>query len=329
MSNNPRDVNTEGKTEPYVRLSFSRVNTKLQLAWDSTSLGSLKRCPRYYQYSIIEGYSGRGESPHLRFGTEYNNALVMFHKAEAEGKDYETAVIEALRYALTETWDEKLGRPWTSDEPTKTRETLVRSVIWYLDKFKDDSMKTVIFANGKPAVELSFRINLGITSGLTGEEYLLCGYLDRAGEFNDQGWITDYKTTKSALDEKYFAQYSPNNQVSQYAFAGQIINPEPIAGIVIDAAQVGVTYTRFQRAQIPRNTAQLEEWSNDSLMFIRQNETYIEQNYWPQNDTACSLYLGCVFRGVCSLSPSLRQAHLDAMFTKRTWDPLAIREIAG
>jgi hypothetical protein len=315
--------------KPYTRLSFSQINPKLQLGWDSTSLGSLKRCPRYYQLSIIEGYAASGESPHLRFGTEYNNALVTFHQAEAEGKTQEEAVVAAVRYALEQTWDETTGRPWASDEPTKNRDTLIRSVIWYLDKFADDPMRTIIRADGKPAVELSFRIDLDVPSGITGENYLLCGYLDRAVNFMEQGWITDFKTTKGALNERYFAQYSPNNQMSQYAFAGQIISPRPIAGIIVDAAQVGVTFTRFQRAQIPRNQAQLEEWHKDALIYIKQNESYVEADYWPQNDTACSQYMGCQFRGVCGSSPAIRQKHLDGLFHRRIWDPLAIRDIVA
>jgi len=309
------------------RLSFSAIEPRLQLAWDSTSLGALKRCPRYYQYNILMGYTGSGESPHLRFGTEYNNALVTYHQLKADGQDHETATLGAVRYLLHNTWQYDIGRPWTNDEPTKNRETLLRSVIWYLDKFSEDPLETHVNSDGKPAVELSFRINLGISSHLTDENYLLCGYLDRKVNFAGSAWITDFKTTKSALDEKYFAQYSPNNQVSQYAFAGRIISPEPIAGIIIDAAQVGVTFTRFQRSQIPRNEAQLEEWAKDAMIYIRQNEAYVEADYWPMNDTSCQQYGGCPYRVVCACSPSIRQKQLDGLFHKHTWDPLLIREI--
>lgn len=44
--------------------------TKIQYAWDSTSIGYLKTCPRLYQYTIIEGWQSKGESLHLRFGSE-------------------------------------------------------------------------------------------------------------------------------------------------------------------------------------------------------------------------------------------------------------------
>ena len=314
-------------TTSSIRLSFSQENQRHQIAWDSTSLGALKRCPRYYQYSILDGYVARSENVHLRFGSELNNALVIYCKCRAKGEDYETAVLSAFRYALTKTWDEDLGRPWTSDEPTKNRETLIRSIVWYLDKYQDDSLETLVLATGEAAVELPFRIEIDQYSSLTGEPYLLCGYLDRKVEFHDKPWITDWKTTKYSLDEKYFDRYTPDNQVSQYSFAGTIIGHQPVAGVIIDAMQLGVTFTRYQRQEIGRTPSQLEEWLRDSIHFIRLNETYVLENYWPQNDTSCEKYGGCVFRKICSASPEVRPRLLDGLFHRRSWDPLVVREI--
>ena len=314
-------------TTSEVRLSFSTQHPRHQIAWDSTSLGALKRCPRYYYYNIIEGYTSRSESVHLRFGSEYNNALVIYHKARALGKDKEASLLAALRYALVQTWDEKLGRPWTSDEPTKTRETLIRTIIWYLTQFEDDALETQVFASGEAAVELPFRIHVDLDSGLTGESYILCGYLDRFADFNGGSWITDFKTSKYQLDERYFARYSPDNQVSQYDFAGTMIAPEPIQGVIIDAVQLGVTFSRFQRAQIKRTPMQREEWFRDAKHFIQLNEIYVRDDYWPMNDTSCEKYGGCPYRSVCSASPEIRPRLLDGLFTKRIWDPLVVREI--
>lgn len=314
-------------TTAATRLSFSQIAPKHQLAWDSTSLSALKRCPRYYQYAIVEGYTGRVANVHLSFGSFYNDSLVTYNKGRAAGLAHEEALLGAVRYALTVTWNENLGRPWTSDLPTKTRETLLRSVIWYLEQFAEDSCVTDIMPDGKSAVELSFRLHLEVDSQLTGEPYLLCGYLDRKVTFCGYSWIMDWKTSQRALDEKYFAEYTPNTQVSQYSFAGRIVGGEQIKGVIIDAAQLGVTFTRFQRSQIGRTDAQLEEWLHDSLTFIRQNETYVANNYWPQNDAVCGLYGGCPFRPICSLTPDLRQQHIDALFSKRMWDPLLMREV--
>lgn len=313
-------------TEP-VRLSFSQAMPKHQIAFDSTSLGALKRCPRYYQYNIIDGYVGRGESVHLRFGSEYNNALVTYHKCRAKGQEKEEALLSAIRYAMEHTWDYTLNRPWTSDMPEKNRETLIRTIIWYLTQFVDDPLETQVFASGEAAVELPFRIHIDLDSSLTGESYILCGYLDRFVTGLGGIYITDWKSTKYQLDEKYFARYSPDNQVSQYDFAGTVIAAEPIQGVIIDAVQIGVTFSRFQRGQIKRTPMQREEWLRDSIHFIRMNEEYVREDYWPQNDTSCEKYGGCVFRTICSASPEVRPRLLDGLFHKRSWDPLVVREI--
>lgn len=319
------DARSSAEFKP--RLSFSAEVPNHQIAWDNTSLAALKTCPRYYQYNIIEGYVTRGESVHLKWGSDYNNSLVTYNQERAKGLDHEAATLMAVRFALTATWDETLGRPWVSDEPTKTRETLVRSVIWYLEQFSEDPCETIVLASGLSAVEHAFRIGIEMISSLSGEAYMLCGYLDRLVEFNGNIWVNDWKSTKYALDEKYFAQYSPNNQVSQYSFAGQIFSNAEIKGVIIDAVQLGVTFSRFQRAQIPRTQAQLEEWFHDSQHYILANETYVKNQYWPQNDTACNRYAGCPFRPVCGASPEIRPRLLEGLYHRRMWDPLAHREI--
>ena len=43
-------------------------------------------------------------------------------------------------------------------------------------------------------------------------------------------------------------------------------------------------------------------------------ESYAEADYWPMNDTACGMYGGCRFRGVCSKSPQVRERFLDLAF---------------
>ena len=50
---------THGSTSPFLPDTF------IQFAWDSTCLGLIKSCPRLYQYTMIDGYVGKGESIHL------------------------------------------------------------------------------------------------------------------------------------------------------------------------------------------------------------------------------------------------------------------------
>lgn len=158
---------TTGSASPFL------PGTNIQYAWDSTSLGYMKTCPRLYQYIMIDGWGSRDESVHLRFGIEYHKTLEEFDIAKANGASHD----EAMRHAVTNL----LSRieDFNPDESTKAgkyknRNTLVALVIDYMDHFSDDPATTVILDNGKPAVELSFRFELdwgpkaGVQSVCTG-----------------------------------------------------------------------------------------------------------------------------------------------------------------
>jgi|SRR5712664_29497 len=302
--------------------SFSAGQSGLQIAWDSTSMGALKKCPRFYQLSIIEGWAPRQESVHLRFGILYHSALEKYHRARTDGMDYETAVRLTVRWVMCETWNHELNRPWSTEDPNKNRYTLVRSIVWYLEKYKDDPFTTILLADGKPAVELSFRLELTYQSHLTGEAFLLCGHLDRLVDFQDAKYIIDAKTTKHFLDDHYFSQFTPDSQFSTYTFGGEVVYSVPLSGIVADAAQIAVGFTRFERRVIPRNKSQLDEWYRDLGFWLTTAQMHAKANYWPMNDKAC---FGCQYRGICARPPAGRDQWLKAGFTRRTWNPLAVR----
>jgi len=318
------------------KLSFSQKLPGLQLAWDSTSLGALKTCPRYYYYNIVMGYVPRNESIHLKFGLVYHAALEQYDRSRAEGKGHDLSIRMAVRRALIDTWDVHLQRPWFSDDKNKNRYTLMRTIVWYLDQFKDDPLETVILANGKPAVELSFRLELGRKSGLTNEDMLLCGHLDRLARTDKENvWIVDHKTTKSTITPEWFEHYSPDNQFTLYTYAGRIVYAQPIRGIIADVAQIAITFSRFQRGPVQRHESTLAEWRDDLEYWLtsaeyfakRAEEGGLNEHAWPQNDKSCGNYGGCPYRMICGKSPSVRKDWLDGKYVKRIWDPLRTREI--
>ena len=305
--------------------AFSLQQPALQLAIDSTSLGEFKICPRRYQYTMIEGWRPKAESVHLTFGILLHRARELYDKVRFTGESHESSVELVVWRTLCETWNSELQRPWASDHKTKNRLTLVRSIVWYLDeKAKDDPLQTVELANGRPAVELSFQFDSGLRT-TAGERWLLCGHLDRIAKLNGVPYIVDIKTTAHSLDPSYFAQYSPDNQFSLYVFAGQIVYEQPIAGLVVDAIQVGTSFSRCQRGLVQRSREQLDEWMAATAWWLHQLERCAVQGDWPQNDKACNLFGGCQFRSVCSRSPHSRQQWLETDFKRRQWNPLEKR----
>lgn len=307
--------------------SFSRVLPGMQLAVDSTSLGAAKNCPRFYFYSIICGMVPRQTSVHLTFGLLVHKADEIYWHSRAAGASHDDALDATLAWALGETWNKVLNRPWISDSPEKNRLTLVRTIVWYFDQFGlADRIQTTILANGKPAVELSFRFNAEIQT-TSGEDILFCGHLDRLGMLNGEPVIPDKKTTKHTLNPWYFAQYTPHGQMSMYALAGRVAFSVPVKKIIIDALQVGATFTRFQRGLVHRDDGMLEEFWQDAKHWIGQMELWARSVHWPMNDSSCDKFGGCQYRAVCSRSPKGdgREKWLKADYMKRVWDPLRVR----
>lgn len=308
--------------------SFSTTSPNLQIAWDSTSLGTLKECPRKYYYTMVLGYVPRAENVHLSFGQKYHAALETYDHERSAGKDHVAAMRAAVRRVLIDTRVELPGggwKPWDLGDPNKNRHTLLRTVIWYLEEFgEDDSIKTIQLHNGKPAVELSFRFETDFHS-LGGESFLICGHLDRVGEFGGQTYIIDRKTTKNTISEDFFKKFRPDNQMSVYDLAGTVAFGIRTAGIIIDGAQIAVTFSRFLRGFTDRSDEDRAETYADFGYWVGQAEIHARNNYWPKNDKSCDNYGGCPFRPVCSKSESSRDLWLRGKYVKRTWDPLVIR----
>jgi len=336
---------TKGTLSPFL------PGTNVMYAWDSTCLGLLKQCPRLYQYTIIDGWQAKDENVHLRFGGEYHSTLEEYDRLKATGSSHEDAMREAIHQLLIRTWDypstEGLdldqsadmsaanapGQPWTTDPNTKAgkyknRWSLVSLIIDYLDKFADDPAETFILEDGKPGVELSFRFELDwgpqrapalVEEGKwlpnQAQPYLLCGHLDRVVTFNDSLFVMDHKTSKTQLGDYYFDQFHPNNQMTLYALAGKVVINAPLAGVIIDGAQILLEKPNaFKRGMTYRTKEQLDEWLADLEYWLRQAEAYATAGHWPMNDTACDKFGGCRFREVCSKSPQVRKIYLKSNF---------------
>jgi hypothetical protein len=318
------------------------AGTAIQYAWDSTSLGYLKTCPRLYQLTMIEGWSPKDESVHLRFGQEYHAAIEDYDKLRAEGASYDDAVRVAVQRLLI------CIRDWDADVTTKAGQyknprTLVQLVVDYFDEYRNDPAKTYILENGKPAVELSFKFELSWgpkadqdhpdvhQGGLQpAQPYILCGHLDRVVDYGGSLFVLDHKTTTTTPSTYYFDGFNPNNQMTLYTLASQVVYKTPVKGVIIEAAQILLEKpNKFERGTSFRTQDQLDEWVYHLEYWLSQAESYATAGHWPMNDTACDKFGGCRFRGICSKSPQVRDVWLNGEFTKlpleERWNPLKPR----
>lgn len=295
----------------------------MQYAWDSTSIKLAEECLRKYEYKMIQGWTPHEFSPHLRFGSVYATALEHFYKHRAEGMSHDEATCEVVAEAMIATWDYSEdgtgGGPWVSSHNLKTRENLIRTIVWYLEQFRADAAEVVILADGKPAVEHSFA--LPVDDGI-----VFSGHLDRLVNYADNLMVMDQKTTGTTISSRYFEQFKPDIQMSMYTFAGKIIYNLPVKGVIIDAVQIAVGFSRFERGITMRTDSELQEFYDTTMQTVQTARTATALGHFPMNRTSCDKFGGCEFRKVCSKSPEVRKNFLRADFVQGPrWDPLEAR----
>lgn len=286
---------------------------------------SAEKCLRYFQYKMIDGWQPHHKSVHLVFGGHYASALERYHKLRAEGLSLDEALEDVVLMTLVNTWEitgtrdgQPIGKPWDSMDNTKTRETLIRSIIWYIDEFANDPLVTVVH-EGKAAAEYSFTFGVD-------DDIFLCGHLDRLCTQGDDVYVADNKTTGGVINARFFDQFNPDTQFSLYTFVGQGIFKLPVKGVVVDAAQILVGGTRYERGFSFRTQPQLDEWYEGTMWLIETTNKAVKENHFPMNPSSCGNYGGCEFRKICSLSPHVRENFLRGDFVKdKKWNPLERR----
>jgi len=331
--------------------AFSEVVPGWQIHWDSTSFGAFCTCPFYYYLTMVQGIGPRYKSIHLTFGIAWHSAMERYHSLRAQGDSHESALhwtIAETMYRQLRTPDEKVRNQGYHEEalptgplnprvPEKTPQTLLRSLVQYLDSHQDDDLHTVILPNGKAAVELSFRITLGTSH--ENEPITYGGHLDwvvskgqpcnyHTGDvpLSPSLWGVDYKTTVAVLNERYWSQWTPDVQMTGYSLGVNTILPVPGRGLVVDGVHMAVTGAEFARHYLRRSQETLKEFTTDFQVEVQRARLYAELGEWPQNRKACRREnRDCEFRLVCA-NPNSRASLLLSDFRReRLWDPTKAR----
>lgn len=307
----------------------------VQFVWDSTSINLASECLRKYYYRMIANLVPRSTSVHLLFGGIYASALEQFYHLRAEGAGIDEALNSVVHRALIDSWDHErdedgqrivnTGQAVHFHDPynRKSRMNLIRSIIWYVDQFGDEESSGITthhLSDGKPAVELSFVLEFD-------DDVMLAGHLDRVIEFGGHLYWMDQKTTSSALGPRYYESFKPSMQFMLYTWAGQMVLHSPVKGGVIDAAQILVGSTKFDRQFISFTAEQLEEWAESASYHIARAREATAEAKWPMNMSACGNYGGCPYRSLCARPASVRDhfAEADFVHPAQPWDPATPR----
>lgn len=219
---------------------------------------------------------------------------------------------------------------WFPHNKAKDRMQLVRLLVWYTEEIKNGKLRpvTLEMEDGKhfPLLESHWQVPF---MELNGIKFWLCGNLDTVKHVVDPSapedapaevFITDYKTTKSALSGFYFSRFNPNVQVNIYDLVGEMILPDgvPYSGVAIEAFQCLNDGVRFGFHTIKANAEQKVELVQELRMWLVMAQQFAQMGYWPKNRASCAL---CAFKRVCGAPPSSRDMLLRENFEQSFWNP--------
>lgn len=258
----------------------------IPLRLSHSSLSTLLVCERKFQLEkILKTDVARDETEHTSFGKAYGAGIATY------------LVTQDIDKALYQAW----LAYWPQLETDKKSQAIcfmaLMSSVPHLNRMLEQY--EVVSFNGKPAIELSFKINIS-------ENYYFVGFLDVVLRdiFTDQHYVMDIKTTGLALLD-LDPLYKNSGQVLGYSIALDKIVGEAQAsyGVLYFVAQLG----RDHRAKIhvlayQKTLLDRLNWFITLGQDTQRLDIMREIDVYPMRGNNCIQFMRpCKFFGVCNL----------------------------
>lgn len=295
--------------------------------WSSSSLGTLMECPRKFELRYVEGWTQKGESLDLIFGTAFHSLQEAYAHARMAGADKD----EALRQAIGAATPAYLPDPVREGQMGKTQEGLLTLFVAYHDHYENDLMNQVVMLESGPALEMNFSIISDLISP-DGQPYQVRGYIDKLITFGGSYTCWDYKTTggakSAAISEFKMRKFEINIQNYVYTAATRTLSEFSFSQFLIDMASIfrrksdGLYDFEFVRKPVQLTPGELDEGLQDIEATIRLAEYFAERNYYPKNTSACTF---CEFNQICNKDPVMRITYLQSEFDEKRRTTIEVR----
>jgi hypothetical protein len=143
----------------------------------------------------------------------------------------------------------------------------------------------------------------------------------------------DHKT-KDTIPYNVEVIWKPHPQTAGYIYAvREIAEDLGYDKVIVDRCVINVAtrlepgpkaknQQRFRRVLVHYSESEIEEWRTEIMAKAWQLRDAIENNQFIRRESACHLYAGCEFRGVCSQPPQNRELVIKSDFKKaEPWSP--------
>lgn len=248
-----------------------------RIAFDNVMLTAYDRCPRFFWFRHVAGWTKPEAALPLEFGKAWHAALDYIYTCRMEGRE---PILERAQEVLAQAYDEAV--PPAYQLPPRTTEHGHKMLRAYLEHYPTEPFRVL-------KVEVGFCVPLPL-----GDAQLI-GRIDGIIEHESYGLcILEHKTT-SVMGTTYLRTFRPNNQVTGYIYAAQFYEPK-LRRAIVNIAQVAKTRMEFARVPTSRTDAELEDFARQIAWKV---ERIWEDDCWVMNTTSCSYYGKCMYHDLC------------------------------
>lgn len=321
-------------------LPEGHVPFKFPEVLDNTIISAWLGCKRKAFFAHFLHLKPKQESIHLLAGAAYASALEQFRLSywsdDSPTKlDVDASLVVALRTLFVKYGydpDQLEYQESTNKSGERMAEALVRHCRVNYNP-KTDNVRPVMI-DGKPAVEQSFAIELGLSHPDTGEPILVHGRSDMLVEYNGGKFGFDDKTC-SQLGRTWINKWDFRSQFTGYTKGLQDMG-HPILGTIIRGHCFLKGDVKFAEAISHRKQWQIDEWFSDVHQVVYEMIQYYQRaqkEYLDGTDKfqlykmftasgkfneTCVAYGGCEYQSLCNNEYPHRYLR---DFRIRVWDP--------
>lgn len=276
---------------------------------NSSSVEVLQNCYRKGEYLFDHGLKSESSKAQT-FGTIVHETLAGWYMMPAEMRT-SMVMIEIFNKFYTESGYEP------EDGSPKTKENGLKTMLKYVDVFKDDQFEIVMHA-GRPMIEWSF-------------EYILQGNIRYFGTIDlvvrdkvtGKIYVFDHKTA-SALGIQFNNSWNPNHQMTGYIWALNQAGLE-CSDALIQGIQVMKTKWEVCRVPTHRTEENFQDWKSTVVDLVERYASYQEHGFFPHaGNHACSAFSGCQFLDLCKSSREVRKDLIE----RRKYEIATAKEMA-
>lgn len=252
-----------------------------------STLETLYTCERKFQLdNLLMGSDRREESEHLSFGTAFGVGIA--HYLIYQDRD-EALFAAWLAY-------------WPQIESDKKNEEIMLSAMMNAFSKCDDLLEDyeVLSYNGKPAAELTFRLDID-------EDYYFTGAIDIVLKHRYTGvhYIVDVKTTGLAMED-VSPLYGNSSQTLGYSIALDAMTGEALTsyGVMYFVAQLGRTkgQSKIHVLTFEKTILDRLNWFLTLAMDCKRLKEMEEYGVYPKRGGSCLHYMRpCKYWGTCGL----------------------------